>query len=83
MLDEITGDELDGRWGLPHRPVVADAGYGDATGLRLGLEFRGMSYVVAVKSTTSACPGTATPQVAPYHGPGRPPVPRYHEAPDN
>ena len=83
MLDEITGDQAGGGWGLPHRPVVADAGYGDATGFRLALESRGMSYVVAVKSTTSAYPGTATPQVAPYHGRGRPPVPRYREAPGN
>ena len=62
MLDEITGDQAGGGWGLPQRPVVADAGYGDATGFRLALESRGMSYVVAVKSTTSAYPGTATPQ---------------------
>jgi hypothetical protein len=26
MLDEITGET--GGWGLPRRPVVADAGYG-------------------------------------------------------
>ena len=38
MLDEITGE-----WELPRRwPVVADAGYGDATGFRLGLTERGL-----------------------------------------
>jgi hypothetical protein len=47
---------LVGGWGLPPRPVVADAGYGDATEFRLGLDERGLSYVVAVKATTSAYP---------------------------
>ena len=83
MLDEITADGPAGGWGLPHRPVIADAGYGDATGFRLGLESRGLSYVVAVKSTTSAYPGAAKPQTLPYHGRGRPPVPRYRQAPVN
>src|ERR1700754_1668627 len=35
MIDEVTRD-----WGLPPRPVVADAGYGDATEFRLGLTER-------------------------------------------
>jgi SRSO17 transposase len=35
MLDEIIGE-----WGVPRRPVVADAGYGDAAGFRLGLTER-------------------------------------------
>lgn len=38
MLDEITTE-----WGLPNRPVVADAGYGDATEFRLGLTDRAWS----------------------------------------
>lgn len=38
MLDEITGDEQGDGWGLAGRPVVADAGYGDTTEFRLGLE---------------------------------------------
>src|SRR3954467_9603199 len=29
MLEEILEDESEGGWGLPTRPVVADAGYGD------------------------------------------------------
>ena len=50
MLDEITGDQAGGGWGLPQRPVVADAGYGDNTTFRLGLEARGLPYVVAVRA---------------------------------
>jgi SRSO17 transposase len=54
MLDEATGS-----WGLPaDRPVVADCGYGDATAFRLGLTDRGLTYVLAVKPTTSAYPPT-------------------------
>jgi SRSO17 transposase len=83
MLDEILGPEPEGGWGLAPRPVVADAGYGDATGFRLGLAERGLSYVVAVKPTTSAYPADAVPELLPYTGRGRRPVPRYREAPTN
>ena len=78
MLDEVTG-----AWGLPDRPVVADAGYGDTTAFRLGLADRGLRYVVAVKPTTSAYPGTAVPVRPPYQGRGRPPSPRYPDDPTN
>jgi SRSO17 transposase len=78
MLDEITG-----AWGLPGRPVVADAGYGDTTAFRLGLAERGLGYVVAVKPTTSAHPGDAVPTRPPYQGRGRPPTPRYPDDPTN
>lgn len=81
MLDEITGDEPSGGWGLDPRPVVGDAGYGDATEFRLGLTERGLSYVLAVKATTSAHPVDAEPVTPPYGGHGRPPVPRYPEGP--
>lgn len=91
MLDEITGPEqvdggqIDGEpaggWGLAPRPVVADAGYGDATEFRLGLEERGLSYVLAVKATTSAHAAQARPVTPPYGGRGRPPVPGYPESP--
>ncbi|WP_442813647.1 transposase [Streptomyces sp. NBC_01754] len=72
MLDEVRGD-----WELPDLPVVADAGYGDATGFREGLTERGLTYAVAVKATTTAHPGDATPQRPPYSGQGRPPVSAY------
>jgi SRSO17 transposase len=77
-------DEMIESWGLPvDRPVVADCGYGDATAFRLGLTARGLSYVVAVKPTTSAYSADAVPVAAPYAGRGRPPVPRYRDDPAN
>jgi SRSO17 transposase len=69
-------DELGG-WGLHPPVVVADAGYGESGQLRLGLEARGLAYVVQVKATTSAYPEAVAPQVAPYPGRGRRPRPRY------
>jgi SRSO17 transposase len=81
MLDEITGDEQAGGWGLDPRPVVADAGYGDCTEFRLELEARGLPYVLAVKATTGAHRADAQPMTPPYGGRGRPPVPRYPDAP--
>jgi SRSO17 transposase len=87
MLDQITADQETGEdtggWGLPDRPVVADAGYGDITEFRLGLAERGLPYVVAVKGTTSAYPADAVPVTPPYSGRGRPPVPRYRDDPSN
>jgi SRSO17 transposase len=70
-------------WGLPPRPVVADAGYGDTTAFRQGLTDRGLSYVVAVKHTTSAYPADLVPETVAYSGRGRPPGPRYPEDPVN
>jgi SRSO17 transposase len=83
MLDEITGPPGSGGWGLPARPVVADAGYGEITGFRLGLESRGLEYVVAVQAATSAYPASAVPAVLPRAGTGRPSVPRYREPPSS
>ena len=57
MLDEVRED-----WELPDLPVVADAGYGDATGFREGLTERGLAYAVAVKGSTTAYPGDARPR---------------------
>jgi len=86
MLDEITGPEqVNGEpaegWGLGPLPVVADAGYGDATEFRLGLEDRDFSYVLAVKATTSAHPANVEPVTPPYSGRGRPPVAAYPDSP--
>ncbi|GAC1359193.1 MAG: hypothetical protein NVSMB4_18240 [Acidimicrobiales bacterium] len=88
MLDQITTDQETGApdrggWGLPGRPVVADAGYGDITEFRLGLTERDLAYVVAVKGTTSAFPCHAVPSAPGYTGRGRAPVPRYREDPTN
>jgi SRSO17 transposase len=79
MLDQMTGE-----WGLATLPVAADAGYGDTTEFRLGLEQRGYRYVVAVKHTTSAHPEHAQPTLIPRSGGrGRPPKPRYRQPPAN
>jgi SRSO17 transposase len=83
MLDEITGGEDSGGWGLPARPVVTDAGYGEITAFRLGLQARGLPYVAAVSGATSAYPASAAPQSLPYGGRGRPPVPRYRGQPSS
>jgi SRSO17 transposase len=83
MLDEITGEQAAGGWGMPARPVVTDAGYGDNTAFRLGLQARGLPYVAAVKGTTSAYPGSAVPRAAGYRGRGRPPLPGYQQRPSS
>jgi SRSO17 transposase len=71
MIDELVG------WGITPAPVLADAAYGDATELRLGLEQREIAYVLDVKFTTSALPEHAEPQRPEYRGRGRPPAARY------
>ena len=76
MLDQLTGE-----WGLERYPVVADSGYGDVTELRLGLDERGMKYVVEVDPTATAHPGDAVPVPRPYAGRGRPPAPAYPHPP--
>jgi SRSO17 transposase len=81
MLDEIIGAPDAGGWGLPQRVTVADTGYGDSTEFRLGLADRGLPYVVGVKGTTRAYPSDAVPTAPAYAGQGRPPVPRYRDAP--
>ena len=83
MLDEITGPQAGGGWGLPARPVVTDAGYGENTAFRLGLQARDLPYVVAVQAATSAYPASAVPESLPYAGRGRPPVPRYRGRPSS
>ncbi|USX54098.1 IS701 family transposase [Lentzea sp. HUAS12] len=76
MLDEVTGER-----GLPDRPVVADAGYGDATEFRLGLTQRGLTYVLAVSPAATAHPAQAVPTTAAWIGNGRPLGPRYADKP--
>lgn len=76
MFDELLLD-----WQLPKRPVVGDSGYGDATLFRLGLEERGLSYVLQVDPTATAHPAAARPLSRPYAGRGRPPSPAYPDPP--
>ncbi|MBB4685542.1 SRSO17 transposase [Amycolatopsis jiangsuensis] len=78
MLDEVIGE-----WGLPSRPVVADAGYGDATEFRLGLTERGLTYALAVSPTATAHPAEAAPVTPAWKGTGRPPQPRYPDPPQD
>jgi SRSO17 transposase len=78
-LDMI--DQMLDTWRLPARPVVADSGYGDATLFRLGLDQRGLDYVVEVDPTATAQPAEATPVTAIYTGRGRPPKPAYPDRP--
>jgi SRSO17 transposase len=74
-------DEMIGQWGLPRLPVTAACGYGDATLFRLGLDERGLGYVVQVDPDATAQPGDAAPITPPYTGRGRPPHPAYPDPP--
>jgi SRSO17 transposase len=73
LVDELTG------WGLQPPVVLADAGYGDAGEFRLGLDKRGLAWVVQVRGDTCAYGEDVVPQTAPYTGRGRPPQPRYRQ----
>ena len=71
MIDQARG------WGLEAKVVCADAGYGEITAFRQGLDEREIAYVVQVKATTSAFAESVAPERPDYRGRGRPPVPRY------
>jgi SRSO17 transposase len=71
MIDELAG------WGLTPPVLVADAGYGQVSEFRLGLTGRGIPYVVATTSSTTAQPGEAVPHAKPYPGRGPRPKPAY------
>ncbi|MCX5401158.1 IS701 family transposase [Streptomyces sp. NBC_00102] len=77
MLDETRS------WGIEVPLAVADAGYGDAAAFRLGLQARGLNYVVGISTTMSAHPGHAAPVTEPYSGNGRPPVAKYPDKPQS
>ncbi len=57
-------------WGIEVPLAIADAGYGDAAAFRLGLNARGMHYMVGISTTLSALPGDAVPVREPYSGTG-------------
>jgi SRSO17 transposase len=77
MLDELKA------WGLVPPLVCCDAGYGDSTAFRQGLDDRRIAYVVQVKPTTSAYPEPARRERPAYGGMGRPPAARYRGAPSS
>jgi DDE superfamily endonuclease len=49
----------------------------------VGLDTRELSYVVDVRSATSAYAEQVRPTTAPYTGKGRRPRPRYHDKPSS
>jgi SRSO17 transposase len=73
MLDELAG------WDLQAPVILADAAYGEAGELRLGLEHRELAYVVQVPGTISAYPEHVRPETLPYAGRGQPSKPRYRQ----
>jgi SRSO17 transposase len=75
MVDELRG------WGLEPPVLCADAGYGEITAFRQGLDDREIDYIVQVRAGTSAYRPEVEPELRPYKGRGRPPVPRYRAAP--
>ena len=78
MIDELIG------WGLTPPVVLGDGAYGDTTGLRTGLEQRGLDYVLDVKSTTSAYAQETVPEQPERRpGRGRPPRVRYRQDPSS
>jgi SRSO17 transposase len=75
MIDEL------GAWGLVPPLICADAGYGEITAFRQGLDDRQIPYVVQVKSGTSAYAEHVRPEQPEWSGRGRPPVARYRDKP--
>ena len=75
MLEELAG------WGLTPPLVAADAGYGDNADFRDGITARGWAWVVQVNDNLTAHRADAVPEVTPYTGRGRHPLPRYRTPP--
>jgi SRSO17 transposase len=74
---EIALDHIDNalRWGMRKRVVLADAGFGDNTDFRAGLQQRGLDYVVGIQTTIKVwAPGTSpiSPEQLPQKPTGRP-----------
>jgi SRSO17 transposase len=69
--------------GVPVGTVLGDAGYGDETGFRVGVDALGLRYVLGVRpGTTVWPPGTGPLPPAPRSGRGRPPT-RLRRGPEN
>ncbi len=77
MIDELSD------WGLEPPVVLADAGYGEITKFRAGLEERELDYVAQVKGKTSAYSEDTRPEQPAYAGAGRRPKPRYRGKPSS
>lgn len=70
IIDQIRG------WGLPDQVVLADAGYGDSTEFREGLEQRGLKYAVGIMPQTGVWLRPPKLTLLPAQGKGRPPPAR-------
>ncbi|MFB6549045.1 transposase [Streptomyces sp. NPDC056405] len=68
-------------WQLKAPVVVADAGYGVSTPFRIGLQERGLSYVLALTGKEDAHPEDAESHQPAYSGLGPPMLPRYRAPP--
>jgi SRSO17 transposase len=77
MVDQLRG------WGLEPPVLCADAGYGEITAFRQGLDDRAIGYVVQVKAGTSAYAQAVEPERPLWKGVGRPPVARYRAKPSS
>lgn len=77
MLDELA------EWGLRPPLVATDAGYGEVTAFRQGLDDRQIPYICQVKSVTSAYREEIRPERPERTGRGRPPAARYRAKPQS
>ncbi len=66
LIDQVRG------WGLPDRTVIADAGYGDTTEFRDGLEARQLPYVVGVSPNLGVWAKPPKVKIPDYRGRGAP-----------
>ena len=71
IIDQVRG------WGLADRIVVGDAGYGDATEFRDGLETRGLPYIVGISSALGVWTRPPAATVPPRHSGRGAPATRY------
>ena len=62
LLDELAG------WGMPPLPITSDAGYGEVPAFRLGLETRGLVYVVGCRRPPAPTRRTPIPACLPGRG---------------
>lgn len=77
MIDELRS------WGLLPPVILGDGAYGDVTEFRLGLQERGLQYVLDVKGGISAYDEDVQPERPEWKGTGRPPKPRYRQDPSS
>ncbi len=67
VIDEVRG------WGLPDRVIIADAGYGETTEFREGLEDRKLPYLVGISGKVGVWTQAPDAKIPPHRGRGGPP----------